>query len=529
MRINWRHEYSIFSLIVIVSTLVKLIDIAAVSLWIDEAYSFLVANIHPYPTRLNPLPETVASMYHKYLAWQPMDAGALIEILKQNVHMPLYYLLLNPWLGWVGNDEFGLRSFSVLFSTLMLLPLYGLATSISNNQKSALWAVFFGAFVPFQLFYAQEGRMYALAMFWAVSAAWALWRLVASLQSAESKNTWGWGCLYSLTILLGVFSHYMFIFYLSFHIVYVVIQFFKSGDKKRYLIFLLPAAISGIALGFWYPIYKIQQQGVWENYHFAKGLMKPIRYLNKFLLMPMEATAGNNIWSRLFYFPLTALGVGGYLVHRLIKKIPLRLETDGFLLCWMFIPILFQLFYDITNQTHTTIITRYLVLTAPATALWLGCVLSQYPQLLKRIQYPLIVMVLLYALASVIQQSPVNAHSNKKSINLAANYLSKQLQPGDLLFVNGPLGAPNLMVFYLQQTHPQQPIIYWVKDYNGKYTPMPDSQALQHYKRVWFFNNRSNEKRGLQDAMRLIKTYYPRLTPSLDPYHQFDLYEKPRS
>lgn len=532
-------------LLLLLSAAIKLIDITKVSLWIDEAYSFLVANGHPYPITLNRLPMTVGQMYQSYIAWQPLDWDQLISILKQNVHMPLYYLLLNPWLKWFGNNEFGLRSFSTFWSTLTLIPFYLLSLQMAkqysgaeNSKRIAQWSTFFMALVPMQLFYAQEGRMYALSMFWAVSAALMFWLSVESCKRNEpTGKTLPLVLGYTLTLLFGLFSHYMFIFYLSFHIAYLAFSAIKKPGKAFWL-FLVPVTLCTILLIAWLPIYKIQQAGVWDNYHFAKSMMKPMRYINKFFLLPMESFANNNIFARLYYFPLAAAILLGHFVLRTKKTgttaeenmQTVRLPIEGFILTWMFVPLFLQCGYDIIKHTHTSIITRYLLLLTPAMPLLAGFCIQEFKQAFSKkyvaLAYSLATMTILFAFASVLHTSPAYMHSNKKEINGAANYLSSHLQSGDLIFTNGPLGAPNLVVFYLNQHHPQQPFIYWMKDYAGKITPLPDIKALSRYKRIWFFANRSNEQRGLDIAKQFVRQYFPNATAGIDPAHQLDLYTR---
>ncbi|MEB3287310.1 MAG: DUF2723 domain-containing protein [Vampirovibrionales bacterium] len=566
LRFSHCPDWLFITLLMLFSAAIKLVGISQVSLWIDEAYSFLVANGHPYPEKLSRFPQSVAQVYDAYLAWQPLGWTQLIASLKQNVHLPQYYLLLNPWLGWVGNDAFGLRSFSTLLSTLTLIPFYYLALAIGKrlytkpdslkedvqkkSRRMAIWGSVLMAFVPMQLYYAQEGRMYALSMFWAVTSAFALWHLTAYLQTpstSPAKKT-VLSLAYTLTLLGGLSSHYMFVFYLSFHGLYIALAFLLHRQKRNFWFFLIPVfACVGLAW-IWYPVYKIQQAGVWENYHFAKQLMKPMRYICKFPLMPMESFANNNIIARLFYFPLGAAMFWGYLLYRLgyAQKKPetttpfwqpefkfsgaFRLYAEGFILCWLFTPIVTQCAYDLLKETHTTVITRYLLLVTPAVPLWGGLVMQSLAEksagIYQRLKAPLLAMILLYALASVFKESPAYMHSNKKNFDTAAAYLAKHLRAGDLLFTNGPLGAPNLMVYYLKKTHPTLPVIYWVKDYNGKDTPLPDMQALSAYQRVWFFNNRSNERRGLDVARATIQEIYPNFHSRIDPEGQLDLYTR---
>jgi len=117
-----KYEWPIFALLFLVAIGLRLLNLDATSLWLDEIYSMVVANLHNSPPVLDSTIHPAHYFSHEYLSWQPMTLEALIKVLKVNVHVPLYYLLLNPWLGLFGTHSIALRSFSVVFSSLALIP-----------------------------------------------------------------------------------------------------------------------------------------------------------------------------------------------------------------------------------------------------------------------------------------------------------------------------------------------------------------------------------------------------------------------
>ncbi len=173
----YRNEPLTVSLIFLLALGLRLINLDATSLWIDEIYSLMVANTHVYPTHLDPAIHSANEFYQHFLSWQPMNLDRLLALLKINVHMPLYYLLLNPWLDWFGNNAVGLRSFSAVWSALLILPVFGLGKALGGRQAGYLCAVV-TALLPFQIYYGQEGRMYALSLFWAGCAGLAFWQVL---------------------------------------------------------------------------------------------------------------------------------------------------------------------------------------------------------------------------------------------------------------------------------------------------------------------------------------------------------------
>ncbi len=113
------------------------------SFWLDEAYTVAVARA--------PLGEIVSGR-----------AG--------DAHTPpLYYALLHGWLA-LGTSDAWLRGFSALASCLVLL-LAGIAPArIWPSSGARWWTLGLLAVSPYQVYFAQEARMYSLATLLALAA-----------------------------------------------------------------------------------------------------------------------------------------------------------------------------------------------------------------------------------------------------------------------------------------------------------------------------------------------------------------------
>lgn len=512
-------------LIFLIALGLRLTNLSASSLWIDEIYSLIVGNTHLFPDKLDVAIHPVHYFYERFLSWQPMDWNRLITLLKINVHMPLYYLLLNPWLHLFGNDAIGLRSFSAFFSALMIVPVYWLGLAMAGKRAGYL-AALVTALVPFQIYYGQEGRMYALSLFWTVLAGFTFWKTLFS----EKPARWGW--LYAIAVSGGMLSHYMFVFFLGFQFFYGLVWLFKNQDFKR-LAHFLPAlfALTGIALG-WLPVYQLQQQGVNEEYHFAKGLVGWNRYLTVPLWQPLVVIAGDNKFLRIFYFPVTVLLFLYYAFIPKGKTGHWQLKREGYLLSWIIIPLFLQIGYDLIKETHISIIDRYAMLVSPAMCLWLGLALnrllgnaqderqSSSDSLQKSPQKLggwILAGMSLLALANVWSPSPFRDEHNKDNdIRGKFQYFAKHARPGDLILTNGPLGAPNIAAYYLQASMPNQPIVYWISEFRGLPVALPSTALIEPYQRVWLFRYRANNERGLQTAKDYLQGLYPHLKKTED-------------
>ncbi len=99
---------------------------------------------------------------------------------------PLYWLLLEPWRRATGESEYAVRYFSLIFSTLAVPLSFALARRAFG--RGAAWsAATLVAANTFLIYYAQEGRMYALFTATTLASGYALVRA----SQRGSGGRWG--------------------------------------------------------------------------------------------------------------------------------------------------------------------------------------------------------------------------------------------------------------------------------------------------------------------------------------------------
>jgi mannosyltransferase len=140
-------------------------------------------------------------------ATQPLtDLVTMFTRAAQNG--PVYFLLLRPWLGLAGHTEFALRMPSVIFSTLAVPVTYALLARLAGRKPAALVALFM-AVTPYQVWYGQEAKMYALVTLLVPLELWLVTRAVQATASRRPQSGWPyWLALYVLTSL-SVYSHFV--------------------------------------------------------------------------------------------------------------------------------------------------------------------------------------------------------------------------------------------------------------------------------------------------------------------------------
>ncbi len=144
--------------IALVGGFLRVLLLDSKGMWLDETFSVWLAN------------HSVVDM----LQW----------MVKIDVHPPLYYLLLHYWIAHYGDTPYDVRLLSALFGTVTIPIIYLIGKRISRAVVGLAAAVFL-ALSPFNIYFAQETRMYTFLMFNAAVAMYALVRLLTDPRSVS--------------------------------------------------------------------------------------------------------------------------------------------------------------------------------------------------------------------------------------------------------------------------------------------------------------------------------------------------------
>ena len=180
---------ALFVFILALAAFLRFYCLTCSSLWHDEGNSWAVAQ--------------------RSLDQIARDAAA-------DIHPPGYYWLLKFWAGPFGYSAMGIRSLSALSGLLTVAVIYriGLEIALGSEEKQrqlALLASFLAALSPFQVFYSQEARMYALLTLEGTVLMWALLAMGrrVAVQGLNSSIA-GYAVLYLLAAAAGLWTHYIF-------------------------------------------------------------------------------------------------------------------------------------------------------------------------------------------------------------------------------------------------------------------------------------------------------------------------------
>lgn len=146
------------TLITLVGVVLRVFLLGNKGMWLDETASVWLAN-HSIPDMLQ---------------W----------VARIDPHPPLYYFLLHYWIALNGDTPNSVRLLSALFSAATIPIIYLIGKRMSGAVVG-LAATVFLALSPFNIYFAQEARMYTLLMFNAALAIYALVRLLTDPRSAQ--------------------------------------------------------------------------------------------------------------------------------------------------------------------------------------------------------------------------------------------------------------------------------------------------------------------------------------------------------
>jgi len=110
------------------------------------------------------------------IAHAALPIGDVLRITAQDVHPPLYYLLLGLWQTGAGLSPFAVRMFSVAASAVAV-PLCFAAGSAWGGRRGGLFAALAFAWLPLAVYYGAVTRMYALAPSFLAVALWGIRRI----------------------------------------------------------------------------------------------------------------------------------------------------------------------------------------------------------------------------------------------------------------------------------------------------------------------------------------------------------------
>ena len=130
----------------------------------------------------------------------------LLRIIAQDVHVPLYHVLLRTWRLVLGPDVETARLLSLVF-LLAAVPVFYLVARKVLSRPWALFALVVFSCSPFLQWYGSEARMYSMLVLVTLVSQYFFLNVI----TAGRTGSW---IGYAATAVVGVYTHYFFVFVL---------------------------------------------------------------------------------------------------------------------------------------------------------------------------------------------------------------------------------------------------------------------------------------------------------------------------
>ena len=188
-------------LIVLLGIALRLIRLDFQPLWWDEGYSVFFA------TR---------------------EFGTMLARTAIDIHPPLYYALLQVWMGAFGKSDVALRMLSVVIGVSAIPLLYLVARELFNARVGII-AAFLLAIAPLHIYYSQELRMYGLVTTLALGSVFVQLKLLAN--AGGRTHRFAPTVAYVVVTVLALYTQYFAAFFIAAEIAVVLYLKYRARWK----------------------------------------------------------------------------------------------------------------------------------------------------------------------------------------------------------------------------------------------------------------------------------------------------------
>lgn len=350
--------------------------------------------------------------------WQTSHSiEGVLTIIAQDVHMPLYFLMLRAWETVFGATAFGIRSFSFVF-LLACVPLFYALAERAYSRTVAIMTVLLVATSPFLLWYGSEGRMYTLLLFLTVA------NQLAFLNLWSPKADKAYWLLYAVSAALGAITHYFFFFVLAIQAVFYL--------THRHL--FQPKALRGFIVT---AVIVVAEYLVWWAYRTNVGKINA----DPFLSAPTSIDVFNVFSSFFLGFQSEALNTIFLSLWPIFVLMAFTLlsrgrtgrpETLYFLMAGL-LPIVMA--FVISLVLRPLFLPRYLIIALPSLYILVAHFIFVYRQSVA--QNIAIAVILFMQIALFVQALSPSIQANE-DYRSAASYLEQRVEADDLVVVSAP-------------------------------------------------------------------------------------------
>ena len=428
--------------------------------------------------------------------WQTNRYPAgILHVVGQDVHVPLYHLMVHFWQLLFGNSIEVVRLFSLAFFVASIPVLFLIAQEMFGSKRISSLAATLFTLSPFMNWYGNEARMYSMLVFFTLLNQYYFVRL----RTKSSALIW---LGYTLTAILGIYTHYYFGLVLVTQALFYLFNS-TSFNKGSLWKLLMSALLVLLAIAPW--LLYVHHLGSISNSE--PLLMRPtlIDIFNTFAqyIFGIQSVPINSFIVALW--PLIMLTWLFSLEKRKDRSVDTR-----YLLLSVIVPIFLS--FIISILVRPVFQERYLIYTLPAFSLLIAAMIDSYSDFTRRsIRIGLIVCLLV---ALVVVRANPNTPT-KEDYRAVAEHLHAEANPQDVVIVSAPFTIYPLEYYYqgpsVLSTLPiwNQYVTGPIPPFDSNTFPTQVQTVTGSHQRAWLL---LSYDQGYEDAIRTyFDNHYERL------------------
>lgn len=380
--------------------------LTAQGLWRDEVDAIYFA--------LRPLPQTLSMFI------EPAQNG------------PLYFLALRPWFTWLGSQEFMLRYPSALAGALSIALIWRVGRILWTEERSsqqllepALVAALLLAVNPYQRWYGQEGKMYAVLICLVLAAHWA-WL------TGMQRGGWRPWVLYVLLTTISFFTHLLAVLLIPLHLIWFALSWLPTRRQFQGYGAALVALTAPYSIMAWWHWAMITRVDFTTPFTFT-----PLSTMVRILILNHSRGFVTNL-NPGWLLPVFALALAGILLAPWLPTSPgpnyaQRPFRPWLLtLAWLAAPVL--LIYAI-SLIKPVFLDRYVIWIAPAALLMMAVGVAR----MRTYSLPLTLLLLSWVVGIWLYAGWLQPQMVRKSdLRQAVAFVTANRQPEQLLILHIP-------------------------------------------------------------------------------------------
>lgn len=287
------------------------------------------------------------------------------QLLRDGMHPPAYYLLVNRWASWLGTERVALSVPAIAFGVLSLLAMGWLARALAPGRASEWWAMLLLACSPWFVGYSVFARPYGLVLCASLWSSVALLEMQTGGGTSRKQRLW-WQSIFVVASCLGLYSLYHYFFVLAWQGAALVLLAWQSGEARRNEFMTLFALAAAVVCGYtpWLPSLAVHLELASASPYYFAGWVPLADWPQKWAHLLLVFGLGEGLWSShagALRVAASALGVCTLpLALRSLSRSSLRSLAPAARVLWIAAPLLplSILASDWLRDTHTLFISK---------------------------------------------------------------------------------------------------------------------------------------------------------------------------